>query len=178
VRLSVPDLHDEIITLRPPLPSDVDAITAAAQDPDIPAFTMVPTPYTVDDAIAYVEGAATSWRDGTAAPFVIVDRETDQLVGSVAVLHPDEQTGHAEVGYWVLAAARGRGVASRALGLIAGWALDTVGLARLEALVFVENERSHRVAARAGFERGGVARARIEHQGRHRDVVVWSRTVS
>jgi RimJ/RimL family protein N-acetyltransferase len=64
------------------------------------------------------------------------------------------------------------------LRLVAGWALDTVGLRRLEALVFVENERSHRVAARAGFERGTVKRERIEHQGRRRDVVVWSRDAS
>lgn len=178
MRLSVPDLHDESITLRPPLPGDVDAITAAVQDPDIPAFTMVPTPYTADDAVAYVERAATSWRDGTAASFVIVDRGTGELLGSISVQHPDEDAGHAEVGYWVLASARGRGVASRALGLIAGWALDTVGLRRLEALVFVENERSHRVADRAGFQPGGVARARIEHHGRRRDVVVWARTPS
>jgi [ribosomal protein S5]-alanine N-acetyltransferase len=174
VRLFVPDLHDDVIALRPPVVSDVDAITAAVQDPDIPAFTMVPTPYTAADAVSWVEGTATSWRDGTAAPFVIVDRTTGKLLGAIGVHNPDEKTGRAEVGYWVLASARGRGVASRALGLVAGWALDTVGLARLEALVFVENERSHRVAARAGFARGGVAQGRVEHQGRRRDVVVWS----
>jgi RimJ/RimL family protein N-acetyltransferase len=178
VRLTVPDLHDKVITLRPPRRSDADAITAAVQDPDIPAFTMVPTPYAVEDAIAWVERTAASWRDGTAADFVVVDRETGELLGSVGVQPVDERTGRAEVGYWVSASARGRGVASRALRLVAGWALDTVGLRRLEALVFVENERSHRVAARAGFERGTVTRERIEHQGRRRDVVVWSRDAS
>ena len=155
MRLSVPDLHDEVIGLRPPRRSDVDAITAAVQDPDIPAFTMVPTPYAVEDAIAYVERTAASWRAGSAAGFVIANRATGELLG-----------------------ARGRGVASRALGLVADWTLETVGLARLEALVFVENERSHRVAVRAGFERGPVARARIEHHGRRRDVIVWSRDAS
>jgi hypothetical protein len=56
VRLSVPAPHDEPVRLGPPLPGDVDAITAAVQDPDIPAFTMVPTPYTVEDAIATSKG--------------------------------------------------------------------------------------------------------------------------
>ncbi len=178
MRLSVPDLSDDLVRLRPPRLSDADAITAAVQDPAIPAFTMVPTPYTVEDAIAYIESTVSAWRDGTAGHFVIVDPERGTLLGSVGVQHPDDCSGRAEVGYWVSAPARGRGVAPHALGLVAGWALETVGLRRLEALVFVENERSHRVAARAGFERGGIARARIEHQGRHRDVVVWSRTAS
>jgi RimJ/RimL family protein N-acetyltransferase len=174
VRLFVPDLHDDVIALRPPVVSDVDAITAAVQDPDIPGFTLVPAPYTPADAVSWIGGTTVSWRDGTAAPFVIVDRATEKLVGAIGVHNVDEEAGRAEVGYWVLASARDRGVASRALGLVAGWAVDTVGLARLEALVFVENERSHRVAARAGFARGGVARERVEHQGRRRDVVVWS----
>ncbi len=178
MRLSVPDLHDEVIRLRPPRRSDVDAITAAVQEPDIPAFTMVPTPYAVEDAIAYVERTAASWRAGSAAGFVIADRATGELLGAIGVHNLDERTGRAEVGYWVSARARGRGVASRALGLVADWTLETVGLARLEALVFVENERSHRVAVRAGFERGPVARARIEHHGRRRDVIVWSRDAS
>jgi len=45
VPLPVPDLHDDVVALRPPRTGDVPAITAAAQDPDIYRFTMVPTPY-------------------------------------------------------------------------------------------------------------------------------------
>ena len=72
---------------------------------------------------------------------------------------------------------RGRGVATRALRLLSDWALspDGLGLARVQLTTDVDNPASQRVAERAGFEREGVLRAYVEHQGARRDMVVWSR---
>jgi len=82
--LTVPDLHDDVVALRPPTPSDVGAITAAVQDPEIPRFTHVPAPYTAVDAVAFVGKAASSWRDGTDASFLDVHkaelRDTERVI--------------------------------------------------------------------------------------------------
>jgi RimJ/RimL family protein N-acetyltransferase len=85
VPLTVPVLHDDTIVLRPPEAGDAAAIAAAVQDPDIPRFTMVPSPYTVDDAVAYLEGCAARWSSGDAAPFVITDGATGTLLGSIGL---------------------------------------------------------------------------------------------
>jgi RimJ/RimL family protein N-acetyltransferase len=173
VRLTVPALHDDAIVLRPPEAGDAAAIAAAVQDPDIPRFTMVPSPYTVDDAAAYIERSAAAWRSGAAAPFVIVDAATGTLLGSIGLHDLGVATGPAHVGYWVAAEARGRGVATRALRLVARWALEDLALDRLEVQVFVENERSQRVAARAGFTRDGI-RAVVGHPTGRDELIGYS----
>jgi RimJ/RimL family protein N-acetyltransferase len=173
VPLTVPALHDDAIVLRPPEARDAAAITAAVQDPDIPRFTMVPSPYTIDDAAAFIERSGAWWHSGDAAPFVIVDATTGTLLGSVGVHDVGLESSSAHVGYWVAVEARGRGVATRALGLVARWALEDLGLPRVEAYVFVESERSQRVAARAGFTREGI-RAFVGHPTGRDELVVFS----
>lgn len=173
--LTVPELGDDAIRLRPPEPGDAAAITAAVQDPDIPRFTMVPSPYTVADAAAFIERSAGLWRSGEAAPFVIADAASGRLLGSVGLHDLGVDARPAHVGYWVAAEARGRGVATRALRLVARWALEDLPLARLEVYVFVENERSQRVAARAGFTRDGV-RVFVGHPTGRDELVVFSRS--
>jgi RimJ/RimL family protein N-acetyltransferase len=173
VALTVPTLRDDTIVLRPPQTCDAAAITAAVQDPDIPRFTMVPSPYRLDDAAAFIERSAGMWDSGGAAPFVIVDATTGTLLGSVGLHDLGLETDPAHVGYWVAAPARGRGIATRALRLVACWALEDLGLARVEVYVFVENERSQRVATRAGFSREGT-RAFVGHPTGRDELVVFS----
>ena len=174
MRLAVPTLSDDTIRLRPPEAGDAAAVAAAVQDPDIPRFTMVPSPYTVADAVAYIERSAASWRSGDAAP--LRDRRrrgrrrSSDPSGSTTSPPP---TPH--VGYWVAASARGRGVATRALRLVARWALEDLGFDRLELYTFVENHRSQRVASRAGFTCQGV-QSLVDHPSGRDELVLFSRS--
>jgi RimJ/RimL family protein N-acetyltransferase len=177
VRLALPVLRDDTVVLRPPEAGDGAAIAAAVQDPDIPRFTMVPSPYTLDDAVAYIERSAALWSSGDAAPFVIIDAATGTLLGSIGLHDLRAATTGPNVGYWVAAEARGRGVATRALRLVARWALEDLALARVEVYVFVENDRSQRVAAGAGFTREGI-RTFVDHPTGRDELVVFSQTVA
>ena len=80
----------------------------------------------------------------------------------------------AEAFYWVVRDARGRGVASTALGLVADWAFDAVTVERLYLLTHLDNEASQRVAKRCGFTREGVLRAYEPFKGRRPDLICWS----
>ena len=175
---TVPDLHDDRVALRPPTRADVPAITDAVQDPDIPRFTMVPSPYGEADAVAYVESAAQAWRDGSRCSFLVVGRVGDELLGSVGIHHLDREASTAEIGYWVAAPARGAGVATRGLRLAAGWALTDLGLARLEAHVFTDNPRSRRVAEAAGFVCRGRCATPVGHPSGPREAWRLVRTAA
>ena len=76
-----------------------------------------------------------------------------------------------ETGYWTAPWARGRGVATEALSLLSVWALENLGLRRLDLYAEPENEASHGVALRAGFERGELVRSGIALRGRRYDVI-------
>jgi RimJ/RimL family protein N-acetyltransferase len=174
MEMTVPDLRDDLVVLRPATLDDVDAITAACQDPEIPRFTRVPSPYGREQGLEYVEGVRVGWLDGTHASLSIRDASDDALIGSVSVMGLDRTPGTGEIGYWVAKEARGRGVATRAVRLVSRWAVADLGLLRLELMTDVDNVASQAVAERAGFTREGVLRSYETHGCGRIDVVMFS----
>jgi RimJ/RimL family protein N-acetyltransferase len=158
-------LEDEVVTLRPFERNDVEAIVAACQDPEIPRWTSVPSPYTEADALAWLES-------GEEESFAVVDRSSGELLGSIGVRFPDD--GLAEVGYWVAKEARGRGVATRALVLVSAWVFERADVGRLQLRADTKNLASQRVAEKAGFVREGVLRSGLALKGERRDAVMYS----
>ena len=74
----------------------------------------------------------------------------------------------AGVGYWVLPAARGAGVATRALTALTVWALDEIGFHRLELDHSTRNHASCGVATKSGYLLEGTKRSAAVHDdGRH-----------
>lgn len=173
-----PPLSDGVVTLRPWTREDVTAIAAACSDPEIPRWLdTVPQPYGETEARAYVAYTERGWRGrGAETPFAVVDAESGEVLGSCGVHWTDPEQAVAEVGYWVRREARGRGVATRATRLVAGWVLGTLHYERLQLRADPLNEASCRVAERAGFTREGVLRsARFSpRQGRRTDVAYYS----
>lgn len=68
----------------------------------------------------------------------------------------------------VLPAARGAGVASRALAAVRAWALGDIGFHRLELDHSTRNHASCRVATKAGYRLEGTKRnGAVQDDGRH-----------
>jgi RimJ/RimL family protein N-acetyltransferase len=158
MRLTVPRLDDGVVALHPPEADDVDAITEACQDPEIPRWTRVPSPYTRAHAVDFVERAGRTWGQGTDAPFIIADAESRVLLGAIGVHRFGGEDEGPEVGYWLERSARGRGAATRALRLVSDWACRDLRV-RLLLQADVRNAASRRVAEKAGFRYVGVASA-------------------
>ena len=100
-----------------------------------------------------------------------------KVLGSCGVGWQDHPHGVAEIGYWVRAEARGRGVATRAVRLAAEWAFEQGDVLRLQLRADVHNEASQQVAENAGFRREGVLRSvrYSRRQKRRVDFVMYSR---
>jgi RimJ/RimL family protein N-acetyltransferase len=176
-RLAAPDpeLHDDEIRLEPLARALAPAMAWVTEpDPDTARFTYIPT--TPDGAFLerwlgrYEDG----WRDGSCAGFAIRDAAGD-AVGFVAYVKLDLDGAQGELGYVVAPAARGRGVASRAVGLLTEWGLAELGLHRVELRIDPANAASSRVAERNGYRLEGVLRSVAFKEGLRSDVAVWSR---
>ncbi|WP_445258545.1 GNAT family N-acetyltransferase [Nocardioides aurantiacus] len=161
------------VVLRPWRADDVDAVTAACQDPEIQRWTQVPVPYERRHAEEFVGGIAEETRADGGALFAVELRNGDALVGSVGLFPPDEGVG--EIGHWTVDGQRGRGLTSEAVRVLSEWALIELALHRVELHVDPANMGSRRVAERAGFHAEGVIRQRFRHRGRPADVVLYSR---
>lgn len=121
-------------------------------DPEIARWLdRVPQPYTRADARAYIRRE--SIPDEVS---YCITAGGDRPLGSIG-LHPVEP-GVVEIGYWLCADARGRGITTEALRLAARLALDG-GAERVQLRADVENVASCRVAEKAGFAREGVLRS-------------------
>ena len=164
--MQLPTLRDGDLVLRPARRSDVDAITAACQDPEIPRWTLVPSPSTRADAESYLARGAEEASAGKVVNLLAVDAGDGRLLGSFSLMELDREPGYGEIGYWVAAGARGRGVATRAVRLLADWGREALGLTRIDVLPHRDNAASRRVAEKAGFtdtgERVAAPRAGVE----------------
>ena len=159
-------LEDDAIVLRPLEEADAPALAAAiGDDPDLDRWTRMPFPYTEDDARAFIAGTE-------EMAFAVLARSDGELLGGIGARAHGPSI--VEIGYWVKADARGRGVATRALALIARWAFDELGAARVELKAEPDNVGSQRVAEKAGFTREGVLRSVLDFKGRRRDAVMFS----
>jgi RimJ/RimL family protein N-acetyltransferase len=159
-------LEDEEVVLRPLEPGDAPALAVGIdEDPDLDRWTRIPFPYTEDHAREFIGST-----EETA--FAILDRGGEELLGGIGVRAGDE--GVAELGYWVKAGARGRGVATRAVVLVARFAFDELGAARVQLVTEPDNVASQRVAEKAGFIREGTLRSFLSFKGRRRDAVMFS----
>jgi RimJ/RimL family protein N-acetyltransferase len=131
------------------------------------------------DSEAEVRGWIAEWQRAWAgertAQWAVADAATDRLLGRVALREIHLGDGTAEVAYWTVAAARGRGVAARATTALARWALDDVGFHRLELLHAVRNEASCRVAAKTGFALEGTKRSALLHPDGWHDMHLHAR---
>lgn len=135
--------------LRPPTEDDVDWIAAACVDPDIQRWTVVPSPYGIDDARVFVASGG-----GSLLVRAVVDAVTDEGLGMVAVHHIDDAVNDAALGYWVAPWARRRGVATWATLAIAAEAVARWGVGSVSLDIADANEASRGVARRAGFTPG------------------------
>ena len=75
---------------------------------------------------------------------------------SVHSINPDQRD--AEIGYRVVPAARGRGIATEAVTAATAWAFENLDLVRIELAHAVDNAASCLVAIRSGYQLEGTMR--------------------
>ena len=174
IELPVEGLTDGVVRLRPIADADLDAITAACQDPQIARYTTIPSPYEHRHAREWMNASSAGMATGTDLGLLSVDAETGALLGSVGLHSLDPVSGRCSCGYWVIAAARGRGTAARSLRLLCRFAFGELDVRRIELWIEPENLPSRGVAEAVGFIREGRLRSYMVIKGAHRDMLMYS----
>lgn len=177
--LSLIDLPTEVVrtdrlVLRPYRPDDADAVHRACQDPGIQRWiTAIASPYTAEDARAWVEDVAPAERaEGRGMPAAV---EVDGVLVGSAGLHLRPSRLGPEIGYWIAPWGRGHGYAAEAADALAGWAFG-LGAHRVHLYADVGNTASQAVALRAGFTREGTVRSCLDQRdGAWTDAALFSR---
>lgn len=96
------------------------------------------------------------------------------LVGGVLFPRFDAVTGVCEAGCWLEPAGTGRGLVTRAAGVLIDWAVETRGMHRVEWQAASANTASIGVAQRLGMHHEGTLRESYSHRGTRHDMEVWA----
>ena len=174
------------LVLSVPTGDDIDRITEICQEADIQEWTFVPRNYQRSHAEFFVEQVVVKgWSEGRELTWAVREASDDgasvTLVGMLGItLSGPESARIGEIGYWLAAAARGRGTMTRAVAALIDTAFDPKGLLSLSALRWrcdihetsrgpVPNWASWKVAWSLGFQREGRVRRFLPNDGRLHD---------
>jgi len=170
-----PTLTGPTIELRPLQSLHQEALVAAASDGELWAMkvTVVPGPETAGQ---YIATALAGRQAGTVMPFVIVKRETGQVVGSTRFWKIDRVNRKLEIGHsWLSASVQRSGVNTEAKYLLLTHAFEAMNTVRVQFTTDELNEKSRAAILRIGAKQEGIVRhERIMPDGRKRNSVRFS----
>jgi RimJ/RimL family protein N-acetyltransferase len=160
------------IELRPWVDEDASVVHAAYADPDIQRWHVRRTD-SLDEARELIVAWRRAWSQEQRLEWAVADAD-GAVLGRLALKDLVLFDGVAEIAYWTVPAARGRGLAPRAADAAARWAFQ-VGFRRLQLEHSTRNPASCRVAEKAGFGMEGTRRGAALHADGHHDMHLHSR---
>src|SRR5919198_2019057 len=158
-----PKLHGVLVNLRELSVNDAQDI-AHIMNYNISKYLYeVPDPYSVEDALNFINTAHNDFKSLSALHFAIEYKGMPEhrnnypvLVGSIGLKNIDLINKKANLGYWIGEEYWGRGIATECVGLIIDYAFYSgLGLKQISAYVFPENKASIRVLEKNGMKNKG-----------------------
>ncbi len=168
-------LQGQRIVLRPLQYADADALLHAAADGELwnLTVTVVPSPGTVD---SYLKKALEGRDAGTVMPFVIVLKDSGEVIGSTRFWKIDPLNRKLEIGSsWIAERWQKSFVNTEAKYLMLRHAFEVLDCVRVQFTTDENNQKSRQAILRLGAQQEGVVRhERIMPDGRKRNSVRFS----
>ena len=163
------------ILLRPLQYSDADALLRAAADGELwnLTVTVVPSASTID---SYLKKALDGRDAGTVMPFVIVLKDSGEVIGSTRFWKIDPLNRKLEIGSsWISARWQKSFVNTEAKYLMLRHAFEVLDCVRVQFTTDENNQKSRNAILRLGAQQEGIVRhERIMPDGRKRNSIRFS----
>lgn len=151
--------------------SDAKCVAGLAGDKVISDMTAnIPHPYTLSDAESWIKTHEQLFSSGKGVVYAITLKENSKLIGAVSVPKIEEDTG--TLGYWLGVPYWGCGYATEASNALITFSKHNLGLARLQVMHLVGNERSKSVIQKLGVTY--IENRTNRMQGEEREVCVYN----
>jgi len=167
-------LQTESVSLRPIQATDYEEFKNISHYPMWKHFTQD----LADDEILknWVEEALHSRERKARIPFTIVNRQTEEILGSTSFGNISERDQRLEIGWtWIGKEYQGTGVNEQIKYLMLKYSFETLGYERVEAKTDVLNLPARTAMKRLGMIEEGVLRSHtLMTSGRRRDTIFYS----
>jgi len=172
-RRQLPVLTAGSVTLRELRADDADSLFELLTTEEVARF-ISPPPSTADGFRRFIQWAANAQAAGRYACFAVVPAGTDTAVGIFQVRRLEASFDTAEWGFVMGSAYWGTGIFAQAARMVVDFAIEGIGLRRLEARAAVLNGRGNGALAKVGAVREAVLRQSFARNGQHYDQHLWS----
>ncbi|MGM7702375.1 GNAT family N-acetyltransferase [Pseudalkalibacillus sp. Hm43] len=154
-------LETERLILRMPKCGDGTAVNAAILaslkelKPWLPFVQTVPT---VEDTELNIREAHANFVKRTSLRYLIFHKGTKEFIGSTGFHEIDWEVPKLEIGYWIDTRFSGQGYMVEAVGRLTDFALEDLGMRRVEIQCESENKKSRSIPERLGYTLEGIMR--------------------
>ena len=170
-------LEGQKVKLIPMLETHKSALLKAVADGKLWElwFTSAPSVDTID---SYVEKALNDSNEGTAFPFVVLDKKSGKIIGTTRYCNASLENKRLEIGFtWYSERFQLTGVKTECKHLLLKFAFEELNCIAVEFRTNWHNLRSRVAISRLGAKQDGVLRNHsLNKDGSVRDIVVFSIT--
>ncbi|WP_242143217.1 MULTISPECIES: GNAT family N-acetyltransferase [unclassified Bacillus cereus group] len=114
------------------------------------------------------------YKEGSQLRWGIELKGTNRLIGTCGFHFINPNHKRAEIGYELDDAYWGKGYATEAVQAIVTYAFQTMKLIRIGAVVYKENEASHKLLKKVGFQQEGLLRKYMIQNNVEYDTIIYS----
>lgn len=166
-------LTTERLILRPFQISDAETVAKLCNNYNIYKSTLyLPYPYTLDDAMKWIERHEGNAEKNRAYELAITDKASGVLFGAIA-LSNNHHSNNGEIAYWIGEEYWGHGYATEAVEAIVQFAFEERKLHKVFARYFSTNPASGRVLEKLGMKQEGILIDHIIKDNRYESLVYY-----
>lgn len=172
------DVQKKMITtdrlvLRLFMKSDAEVVAKLCNNYNIYKSTLyLPYPYSIEDAVTWIERHLENFNADKAYEFAITDRDDGKIYGAIA-LSSNQQFQNGELAYWVGEAYWGKGYATEAAQAIVEFAFEIKQYHKVFARYFGSNPASGKVLQKIGMNKEGILIDHIKKEDRYEDLIYY-----
>ena len=172
-------LEGKYVLLRPPSINDLEELSSAAQDGEIwnNPYALFPTPSEMSEYLQnLMKEEEEQEQKKTILPFIIINKQSNKIVGSTRYLNIDYDNNRVEIGHtWIAKSYRRTVVNTESKLLMLQHAFENLNCIAVEIRTDILNTVSRKAIERLGAKQDGILRNhKIMRNGRIRDTVCYS----
>ncbi|WP_243354391.1 GNAT family N-acetyltransferase [Bacillus litorisediminis] len=169
-----PILETERLLLRPITLADKEAIFDYSSRPEAAQYVTWEAHKSLSDTQTFLDFVLNQYESGGVAPWGMVIKATNQLIGTIDFVSWNKSHQYGEIGYVCSPDYWGNGYTPEAGQALLRFGFEKMGLVRIQARTFAENQASQRVLKKLGMTYEGTMRKAMKVKGNHWDITMYS----
>ncbi|HET7656666.1 MAG TPA: GNAT family protein [Bacillales bacterium] len=170
----IPTLETERLILRKLTMDDAEDLFEYSSEPEVSKYLPWETHRTIGDSKEFISMVLELYETGQLAPWGIMLKENEKLVGTIDFVHWLPKHHRAEISFVLSKKFWGNGYILEATRRLLCFGFEQMELQKIEALSMIENVQSQRVLQKLGMRFEGVLRNHWWVKDRFRDIVQYS----